>query len=164
MKNLILTLLASLIFINAAWTMSPAPNGALSAQKAIDFTLRDLNGKNQTLSQYKGKLMLLNFWASWCPPCRSEMPAFQKLYELADKDKFILLTVNIKQSQSKVVNFIRQNDYTFPVLLDISGRVADQYRANFIPLTLIIDQDGKIIQRVTGAREWTWEELKPLLK
>ncbi len=128
--------------------------------QAIDFTLKDINGKSHTLSQYKGKIVLLNFWASWCPPCREEMPSMQKLFTSWDKNKYVMLAVNLKEDESAVKAFARQNNYTFPILLDRDGKVGHAYMVRGIPTTYLIDKDGKIVTRVVGSREWKLEDIR----
>lgn len=137
---------------------TPRPN------EFIDFTLKDINGKPHTLSDYKGKLIFLNFWASWCPPCRAEMPSIQKLYEDSDKDKFVILAVDVRENEKKVKDFVKRKGYTFPILFDGDGKVARKYRVRAFPTTYIIDQKGKVLSMLEGARYWSWEEFKPLVK
>lgn len=147
------------------FAMSKAPKTSVEEpQEAIDFTLKDLKGKTHTLSDYKGKLVFLNFWATWCPPCRAEMPSMQKMYEESDKDKFVMLAVNLREPANKVEDFAQKNGYTFPILLDSSGRIGSKYRVHSIPTTFIVDQGGKLVAKISGSREWSWKDLKKLLK
>ena len=132
--------------------------------QAVDFKLEDLNGKSQVLSDYRGKIVFLNFWATWCPPCRAEMPSMQKLFNKADKSKFVMLAVNIGQDIKAVKEFAEENKYTFPILLDREGVIADKYHVSGIPTTFVIDQQGRIMNRVVGSREWSWDEFKGWLK
>ena len=144
------------------WAMSRAPKVSPDAQtKAIEFTLEDLNGKQHSLSDYKGKVVFLNFWATWCPPCREEMPAMQKLYETWDKDKFVMLAVNIGQGKTTVQKFVKEHGYTFPVLLDGNSKVAGKYMVQGIPTTYFVDKQGNLVSRIVGAREWSLKDIKP---
>lgn len=129
---------------------------------AIDFTLKDLKGVSHSLEKYRGKVVVLNFWASWCPPCRSEMPSMQEVYRTWDRTKFEMLAVNIREDKVRVNTFVRQNNYTFPVLLDTNGAVATKYRVRGIPTTFIINEKGQIIDKIVGAREWKLEDIKRL--
>ncbi len=138
--------------------------GKAPSQTPADFRLRDLNGAVHTLSQHKGQLVMLNFWATWCPPCRAEMPAMEKLWRGADKKQFVLLAVNAGDPRDKVIAFSRENGYTFPILLDEQSAVARKYNITAIPTTYLIDRQGRIIKKQLGAKEWTWQELEPLLK
>lgn len=127
--------------------------------QAPDFTLTNLKGEKVKLSDFRGKPVFLNFWATWCPPCRAEMPLIQKLHQ---QKKIQVLTVNIQEDQQTIEKFLKKNHYTFPVLLDKQGKVANQYWIQGIPTTFIIDRQG-IIQAVwIGALEP--ETLKELLK
>ncbi|MDH4101140.1 MAG: TlpA family protein disulfide reductase [Nitrospirota bacterium] len=122
---------------------------------AADFTLPDMAGKQVALSQYKGKVVLLNFWAMWCRPCRAEMPSMEKLYS-AYKDKdFVILAVSMDHKEKgEVVEFIKKNGYTFPVLLDPDGALSENYKVPYIPATFVIDRQGQIVFREYGARKW----------
>ncbi|OGC23387.1 hypothetical protein A2291_06495 [candidate division WOR-1 bacterium RIFOXYB2_FULL_42_35] len=152
----LLLLMTSVLAMSAA-PKEPTPN-------ASNFILEDLNGVSHALLKYEGKVVLLNFWATWCPPCRSEMPSMQKLYETWDRDKFVMLAVNVNQDKVTVNTFAKQNNYTFPILLDLNGEIAGKYRIRGIPTTFLIDKDGKIITKIVGAREWKLEDIKRLVK
>lgn len=117
---------------------------------APDFTLQSLQGKKISLSSYRGKIVILDFWATWCPPCRQELKIIQKLYdEYKDKD-VIILCINSGENREKVENFIDENNYTFTVLLDNDGKVSEMYKVKGIPRVLLIDKKGVIIKDITG--------------
>lgn len=120
-------------------------------EKAIDFKLKDLNGKNVSLSDFKGKKVLLNFWATWCPPCRAEMPDIEKLY-LEDKDSdLVILAVNLGEDTQTVKSFIDKNKYNFNILLDSDQAVAIKYNIVSIPTSFFIDKEGNIVSKKVGA-------------
>jgi peroxiredoxin len=144
--------------------MSKAPGAPSESLPAVDFTLKDINGKTHTLSEYKGKRIFLNFWATWCPPCRAEMPSMQKIYDSWDKKEYVMLAVNINQKKDMVKKFVDEKGYSFPVLLDPDGRVANTYRVRGIPTTYFIGEDGMIRGRLVGAHEWTLELVERLTK
>jgi peroxiredoxin len=128
--------------------------GVQRLQQAPDFSLDDLQGKPIKLSQYRGKIVFLNFWATWCPPCRIEMPAFQSANNrFKEDDKAVILAVNIQENNKKVKAFIEENKYGFDVVLDLDGEVAGQYKIHSIPTTYIIDQDGIIRDIAIGPME-----------
>lgn len=161
----IITVLLICLGLGPAWSMGKAPKSPKEyTPKAIDFTLPDINGKSHRLSDYKGKLIFLNFWATWCPPCRAEMPSMQKMYEASDKNKFIILAVNVGEPHATVKKFAETHNYTFPILIDDGAKTSLKYRAYGIPLTYIIDQKGEIIARISGAREWDYNDLKRYIK
>jgi peroxiredoxin len=119
-----------------------------------DFTLPLLAGENATLSSYRGKVVILNFWATWCPPCRVEMPSMETLYQRFNDQGLEILAVDIGEGASTVQQFIRSAGYTFPVLLDGANRVSSVYGIEAIPTTYIIDREGKIVGRVVGSIMW----------
>ena len=145
----ILVILAVFAFLLAG--CSPAPRevtevGAL----APEFTLPTLEGKSVSLSQLRGKPVLLNFWASWCQPCKVEMPYIQAVYEEVGEGLFIL-AINIQETKPSVEDFMRREGLTFPIALDYEGKVAQNYGIKFIPSTFFIDQDGIIREVKVGA-------------
>ena len=119
-----------------------------------DFSLPLLAGGNATLSSFKGKVVILNFWATWCPPCRVEMPSMEILFQRFNAQGLEILAVDIGENASTVQQFIRSAGYTFPVLLDSANRVSSVYGIEAIPTTYIIDREGKIIGRVIGSIMW----------
>ena len=128
--------------------------------KSIDFKLVDQYGKEHTLNEYKGKIVFLNFWATWCPPCKAEMPHIEDIYieyGLNKKDVIILgvASPNLGRegSDEDVKNFLKENNYTFPVVMDYEGELAYQYGINAFPSTFIIDEDGYVTQYVPGAMD-----------
>lgn len=117
---------------------------------ALDFSLEDINGNKVALSDYKGKTIFLNFWASWCGPCKYEMPFIEQLYKDNKDSDFVIVTVNLQEADAIVSKFLIDNKYTFPVLLDTEGDVAKQYGVNGIPLSLLINKDFKIVSAHEG--------------
>lgn len=144
--------------------------GIFQGDKAYDFTLLDREGNEVSLSSFKGKVVFLNFWASWCPPCRAEMPDIQKIYEKYKDTDVAIITVNLTAAEKNGIEdtnkFIDENDYTFPVLLDKDGEVAVKYRISGIPTTYIINKDGIIYNFITGAmnEEMMIEQIEGALK
>lgn len=128
----------------------PAPQVGFAAP---EFTLTTLKGDALTLSDLRGQAVLLNIWASWCPPCRSEMPAMQQVYEQYNARGFTVLAVNLtaQDSRTAAAAFAAENGLTFPILLDESGTVADAYRAASLPTSFFIRPDGIIEEVVIGG-------------
>jgi thiol-disulfide isomerase/thioredoxin len=123
--------------------------------RPIEFTLPLLEGGvEQKLSDFKGKVVFLNFWATWCGPCRVEMPSMETLYNKYKDQGLEVLAVNIQEQQSDVAAFMKNNKLSFPAALDRSGDVSKRYGVQAIPTTYIIGRDGKIICRVTGSLSW----------
>jgi len=122
-------------------------------ETAQDFELQNLEGQTVSLSDYRGSPVMLNFWASWCGPCRSEMPFFQQVYEDTEWEAagLVILGVNIGESPSVAGGFMEDNGFTFPVLLDMTGEVAEMYNTRSIPATFFIDERGIIRHSDVGA-------------
>ena len=122
---------------------------------AIDFTLKDQYGNTHTLSDYKGKTVFLNFWATWCSPCRAEMPDIQKLYEEFQQEDVVILGVaapNLgkEQSEEGIRTFLEENGYTYPVLMDTEAEAFQAYGINSFPTTFMIDKDGNVFGYIPG--------------
>lgn len=156
MKKLSATILLTiLVFITAF-----RPPAISSNSKAPNFSLPDLSGKIINLSDYKGKTIFLNFFATWCPPCREEMPSIEKLYKQSSPLNLTVLTVAIdKKGIGPVSRFIEENKYTFKVLLDPKNKAADKYEVKFVPTSFIINRKGEIVDKVVGGRDWADPEM-----
>jgi thiol-disulfide isomerase/thioredoxin len=120
----------------------------------IDFTLPLLDGTRTTLSQYKGKVVFLNFWATWCGPCRSEMPSMEAVYQRLKNRGFEILAVNLGDSRSEVSAFMNEYKLNFPAVLDEKNITGNYYNVQAIPTTYIIDRRGLIIARLVGSINW----------
>ena len=134
--------------------------------QATDFTLPTLDHKEQSLAEARGKVVILNFWASWCEPCKTEMPHFQTYYEQHQKDVEILAVNFTKKDQlTNVKKFIEQHQLTFPILLDETGETSMMYGAFALPTTIIIDQEGNIAHEILGPLDEALlaEYIEPLL-
>jgi thiol-disulfide isomerase/thioredoxin len=132
--------------------------------QAIDFTLEDLSSRETSLSSFGGKVVFLNFWATWCGPCRAEIPSMERLYaELKDRE-FIILAVNSQEPPDQVSAFVRESGMSFPVLLDSAGRVGATYGVRAIPTTYLIDPQGAIRGRMVGTRDWYSPQIISLVK
>lgn len=133
--------------------------------EAPDFTLKDLDGKNLTLSSLRGKFVFLNFWATWCPPCRAEMPSMQVLHEKYKNENFVILAVNLREDKKTVEKFLKKNKYTFPVVMDVNGDVGgSMYGVSGIPTTYFIGADGYVLGRLVGTREWDTDEVYSVIE
>lgn len=127
---------------------------------APDFSLPDLQGHVHRLSDYQGKVVFLNFWATWCPPCRVEMPSMERLYQRLKHRDFILLAVSEDAAGPAAVEpFARSLGLTFPILLDRDGRLPIRYGVTGYPETLIIDQAGNVVEHHIGPADWESEEM-----
>jgi peroxiredoxin len=118
---------------------------------APPFTLNDLKGRPVSLADYKGKVVLLNFWATWCEPCRKEMPEIQTAYEQFQDRGLVVLAVNFGENLDPAVSFVHHGNLTFPVLLDRKASVAERYGVINLPVTFLIDPEGIIRDRIFGG-------------
>ena len=128
---------------------------AMLGKKAPDFSLPALDGGNVSLADYKGKRLIINYWASWCGPCRMEMPTLKEFYAKYHKEHpdFELLAISIDDDRDEAAGFATKSALPFPVLLDLKKSVADSYSVDSIPTTFVIDHDGKVILANTGYSE-----------
>lgn len=134
--------------------------------KSPDFTLADQYGKVHKLSDYKGKTVFLNFWATWCPPCRGELPHIEEIYKEYNSDDVVILGVTAPNmgregSEKDIKDFLNNQGYTFPVVFDSTGAVMDQYNIQAFPTTFVIDKEGYINKQITGAMDK--EKMKSLI-
>ena len=122
---------------------------------APDFSFPGLDGKKVRLSDFKGKVVLVNIWATWCPPCVDEMPSMEKLYRKFKEQKFEILAVSIDESGRKAVApFMKKNRLTFPALIDSDGTIKSVYRIAAIPESFIIDKQGVLVKKIVGPLDW----------
>jgi len=151
----ILLLAAVWIFLSAEPDLAASRARAAAPQKgflAPDFTLETLDGEQVRLSDLRGQVLLVNFWATWCPPCRSEMPAFQRVYQDYREQGFLILAVNATtQDQfSEIAPFRDEFGLSFPILLDQQGEINRLYQVRALPTSFFVDKNGVITQVMVG--------------
>jgi peroxiredoxin len=127
-----------------------SPAGVNEGNQARDFSLETLDGSSVSLEDYRGKVVLVNFWATWCPPCRDEVPDIETTYRERRDEGFVVLGVNVEEPRGAVEPFVAEFDMTYPVLLDESGQVLKMYRAIGLPMSVVVDQEGVIRARHVG--------------
>ena len=154
-----LFILGSLLVLSAvviAMGVTPRGNGGPAVSSlAPDFELKDLAGNLVRLSDYRGKVVFLNFWATWCPPCREEIPSIQALGKNFTWEKFKIVAVSLDRvSTAAVKDFAAKNNISFLVLHDTDGAAAEKYRVLSIPTTFILDRNGVVIKKYIGSRNW----------
>jgi peroxiredoxin len=121
---------------------------------AKEFQLNDLTGKQHQLNKMRGKVVIINFWATWCIPCRTEMPSMNRAWKaLSDKD-VVMLAINFGESKKAVSDFVKAVPIDFPVLLDETNTVSSDWNVTGMPTTMVIDQQGNIVDRIVGPKEW----------
>jgi peroxiredoxin len=144
---------------------APAPT-ATSRPPAPDFALETLAEETVRLSDFKGRVVLVNFWASWCPPCRDEMPALEAYYQDHKDEGLVILGVNVKDSKGAITAFLEEHTVSFPIVLDRDAKTAGMYDITGLPTTVFVDREGMVIGTWPGMVTKTFLENKitPLLQ
>ena len=142
-------------FLSSGFDGKDNGNGQVNAgQTAKDFTVEDVDGKEVSLSDFKGKPVVVNFWASWCPPCKAEMPYYNEVYkEVGDEVQFMMVDLvdGSRETVATAKAFIKENGYEFPVFFDSNQDAAIAYGVYSIPTSIFIDKDGKVVKSITGG-------------
>ena len=129
---------------------SQAPEGISEGNRARSFSLATLDGTQVSLKDYRGQVVLINFWATWCPPCRAEIPSLEMAYRARQDDGLVVLGISVEESRETVQPFVGDFGMTYPVLLDEAGRVYQMYRVLGLPMSIVLDRDGVIQARHVG--------------
>lgn len=148
--SLFARLLGVLVLATCAWAAQAAP---APSRGAPDFTLPSLNGPNLRLQEQRGRVVMVNFWATWCGPCRVEMPHLQRLYDKYRASGFVLLGVNIDEQPASAAALAAKLGLSFPVLLDTDKKVSRLYDLSTMPSTVLIDRDGRVRHVHRGYRD-----------
>ena len=153
--------LAILVFaFGVVWLQSSKYEPLVVGMTAPDFSLPDLQGKTQRLTDYRGKVVFLNFWATWCKPCKEEMPSMQVLWDNLKNRDFMMLAVSMDRvtTTKDIPSFVETLKLSFPILTDSWGQTDKRYKLMGVPETYIIDQSGVLREKVIGPRDWTRRE------
>ncbi len=159
-----------LLAFGVVWLQSSKYEPLTVGKVAPDFALPDLKDRTIRLSDFRGKVVFLNFWATWCQPCKEEMPSMEVLYKTFERDGLVVLAVSIDRVTTKqnIPPFVNSMNLTFPVLVDSWGQTDKRYKLMGVPETYIIDQEGVLREKVIGPRDWTrldnLQEVARLLK
>lgn len=132
--------------------------------KSPSFTLPALTGEARAKAHYQGKVVLLNFWASWCPPCREEFPSLERLQQALGGKDFTVLAVSVMDSDSGIARFLGSRKPPFDVLLDGEGKTARDYRAMGVPVTYLLNREGRMVAGKTGPQAWDSPEMQQLIR
>lgn len=159
-SKLVIGLLSLLILAGAfamVWLQSSKYEPLTVGKVAPDFELPDLAEQEVRLSDYRGKVVFLNFWATWCKPCKEEMPSMEVLYRQFKDNGLVVLAVSIDRVTTKddIPPFVKSMDLSFPVLVDSWGQTDKRYKLMGVPETYIIDQEGVLREKIIGPRDWT---------
>ena len=131
---------------------------------APDFTLKEPAGTQIALKELRGRVVFLNFWATWCPPCIEEMPAMERLHQELQKDGLVILAVNFQEGPERVKEFFAKHKFTFTPLLDRDGKVSELYQAWALPVSAIINKRGEVAARAIGSKDWHNAEAREFFK
>jgi cytochrome c biogenesis protein CcmG/thiol:disulfide interchange protein DsbE len=142
------------------WLQSSKYEPLTVGMAAPDFSLPDVEGKTVRLSDYRGKVVFLNFWATWCKPCKEEMPSMEILWDNFKSEDFVMLAISMDRVTTKkdIPPFIESMKLTFPILTDSWGQTDKRYKLMGVPETYIIDQNGVLREKVIGPRDWTLKD------
>jgi peroxiredoxin len=145
MKRMRIALLgALLVVVPGMYAASSFASSSLAGQEAPDFALKSASGSNLRLSEYRGDVVMINFWATWCGPCRQEMPLLNDLYTRYNRVGFSLLGVNIDDDSSRALEMAEELGVSFPVLFDDRKEVSKLYQVEAMPVTVLVDREGKV--------------------
>lgn len=145
---------ASASHVQAQFEKTPWPN----AQKAPAFSFKDASGREFKPENLRGKKVVLNFWATWCAPCKEELPSLQVFSDLQNPDHIVVLTVNVKEPVSRAQKFMQNNQISLPLISDPQGEWAQKFGVKVYPTTLLLDTKGNIKWRIVGEVDWTSAE------
>lgn len=134
------------------------------ASQPVDFALADVNGEQVALSDLRGKIVVLSFWTTWCPPCRAEMPSMEKLYQEFKDKNFALVAVSLQETAEVVRRFFEDRRLNFLAVLDPDGEVGRRFRIRSIPTTYFLNGDGRIMGVAVGPREWNGRDMIALFE
>jgi len=147
---LVLCLLLAPLPVAAAQTLTPLPGGIV----APDFELLDTEGNTHRLSDYLGKTVIINFWTTWCPPCREEIPSMNRAWATLRDENVVMLAINMGEDEDTIFVFTADYPATFPLLLDRDGKVIEDWPVKGLPTTYVVAPDGTLAYRAIGGRQW----------
>ena len=155
-------------FVCSVFAATSLASSGLTGQPAPDFALKSSSGENLRLSEYRGDVVMINFWATWCGPCRQEMPLLDELYSRYQRVGFSLLGVNIDDDSSKAMNMVAELGVSFPVLFDARKEVSKLYAVDAMPVTVLVDREGTVRHVHQGYKpgyeEKYLDEIRSLLR
>ena len=152
----VVALLAVMVWADHKFPAAGTPSASAPAKPtdAPTVSLKDLNGKDVTLEQYKGEVVLVNFWATWCEPCRDELASIGKLQEQLSGKPFVVVLVNYGEARARVADFVKRESIAFPILLDPNQDAAKAWRVRVLPSSFLITPDGRVRYSVIGEIDW----------
>lgn len=163
-----LVLIVLLVLIGGGvyiYTNLPSTTTVVAGDVAPNLTLEDTKGNKVTLSALRGKVVMVNFWATWCPPCIEEMPSMDRLNKFMAEEDFVMLAINTEKNGRTVVpEFLKKTPYDFPILYDDQGTVQQQYGVYKFPESFIVGKDGTVVEKIVGPLDWSSPKTVAYLK
>lgn len=163
MKYLLSVALSGLLLLHTVTATGQQTLPEITPFVAPDFSLQGEDGSTYTLSEMRGKVIVMNFWATWCPPCREEMPSMERLWSKVKNKNITVLGINVGEDADTIFEFNGQYPVSFPIPMDIDGKVIENYPVRGLPTTYIINPEGMATHRAVGSREWDDENMIKLL-
>lgn len=154
-----LLLLASLLISSGPLQAARLLSLVEARPAAPAFTLSDIDGKPVSLADFRGRVLVINFWATWCPSCRKEMPSLERAADWLKQYDAALIGVNVGERPKQVKRYLAEEPVTFPILLDPDMKMSTEWDATRLPVTYVVDPEGRIVYRALGSREWDAPEL-----
>lgn len=168
---MLLKKLSILVFVVGALLLlsgcpgGPPPASVVVGEQAPEFTLMNMEGESVSLTDYRGQVVVINFWATWCPPCREEKPTMERLYQQFKDKGLVFLAVNVEENGHQVVSeYLMRNSFSFPILLDGKAEVQSLYGVFRYPESYIIDRDGMVVEHVIGGRDWVQDDIYRMIE
>ncbi len=158
----ILVLIVLCLCSIASWAIQPGKGMQELEKKPVapDFSLKDIDGTIYNKADFAGKVVVVNFWATWCPPCRAEMPSMQRAWKnILEKEGMVMLAIDVGEGEDAIFEFTSVYKADFPILLDEDSSVAESWGVNGLPTTYVMDTQGRLVYRAIGGREWDQPEL-----
>lgn len=160
LQGLVVLLAMHACLVQAEQTLTAIPGKIL----APEFVLQDTEGKTHRLTDYRGKPVIINFWTTWCPPCREELPSMNRAWHKLEKEGIAMLALNMGEDEDTIFIFSADYPTDFPILMDQSGEVIEQWPVKGLPTTYVIAPDGTIAYRAIGSREWDDTKLLDVIR
>ncbi len=160
MRTLLFVFLIALV-TQYSLAQKPGKGLTLLAEKpgAPDFELTDIDGNIHRLADYRGKVLIVNFWATWCPPCREEMPSMQRAWEKLQQESILMLAINVGEDEDTIFQFTANYPVDFPLLMDRDSKIIGAWPVRGLPTTFVVDPQGRLVYRAIGGREWDDPEI-----
>jgi peroxiredoxin len=164
-SNDIVTFNAKSSTVSSSQEVRESPVGSIvEGQIAPNFSFKDRAGRQFSLSDFRGKVVLINFWATWCPPCREEMPSLDSLLRQMDEKQFVILAFSVDNSWGPIDEFMSQGGFKLPVYADFDKQVSTRYGTFKFPETYVLDKNGKVVLKIIGSTDWMAIEMLDYLQ